>query len=62
MQTIVNQIKHNGKTLTGARVVKKILRSLTDDFENIVCAIKESRNMEEMTNDDLADSLKAHEQ
>jgi len=56
------QLKHNEETLTDAKVVEKILRSLTDDFENVVCAIKESRNIEEMTIDDLEGSLKGHEQ
>jgi len=32
------------------------------DFENVVCAIKESRNLEEMFIDDFAGSLEAHEQ
>jgi len=34
---------------------------LTDDFENVVCAIEESRNFEEMVIDDLGASLEAHE-
>jgi len=34
----------------------------TDDFENVVCAIEESRNVEEITIDDLTGSLEAHEQ
>jgi len=45
-----------------AKVMDKIFWSLTDDFENVVCVIEESRNMEEMTIDDLAGSLEAHEQ
>ena len=62
VQKVVNQLKRNGETLTNARVVEKILRSLTNDFENVVCAIEESRNLEEMTIDDLLGSLEAHEQ
>ncbi|KAE8735514.1 hypothetical protein F3Y22_tig00000340pilonHSYRG00533 [Hibiscus syriacus] len=53
VQTVVNQLKCNGKTLKDSRVVEKILRSLTDDFENIVCAIEESKDLEELTIDDL---------
>jgi len=62
VQTVANQLKRNGETPTDARVVEKILRSLTDDFENVGCAIEESRNLEEMTIDDLSGSLEAHEQ
>jgi len=39
-------------------VVEKTLWSLADDFRNVVYAIEESRNLEEMTIDDLI----AHEQ
>ena len=37
VQKVVNQLTRNGETVTDARVVEKILRSLTDKFENIVC-------------------------
>jgi len=62
VQTVANKLKCNGETLMDARVVEKILRSLTGDFENVVCAIEESRHLEEMTIDDLSGSLEAHEQ
>ena len=62
VQTVANQLKCNGETLMDAKVMDKIFWSLTDDFENVVCVIEESRNMEEMTIDDLAGSLEAHEQ
>ncbi|KAJ3692026.1 hypothetical protein LUZ60_012376 [Juncus effusus] len=62
VQTVVNQLKCNGETLKDSRVVEKILRSLTDNFKNVVCAIEESKDLEELTIDDLAGSLEAHEQ
>jgi len=62
LQTVVDQLKHNGETLTDARVVEKILLSLTDDFENVVCALEQSRNLEETKIDDLGASLEEHEQ
>jgi hypothetical protein len=33
-----------------------------DNFENVVCVIRESKNLEELTIEDLAGSLEAHEQ
>ncbi|GMI80465.1 hypothetical protein HRI_001715800 [Hibiscus trionum] len=62
VQAVVNQLIRNGETLTDARVLEKILRSLTDNFENVVCAIEESKNLTTLTVDELAGSLEAHEQ
>jgi transcriptional regulator with GAF, ATPase, and Fis domain len=59
---VVNQLKRNGEEISENRVVEKILRSLTNDFENVVCAIEESKNLAEMTVDELSSSLEAHEQ
>ncbi|XP_068466655.1 uncharacterized protein [Phaseolus vulgaris] len=51
MQTVVNQLKRNAETLMDTRVVEKILRSLTDDFENVECyakkKVKENANLVE---------------
>jgi gag-polypeptide of LTR copia-type len=62
VQAMVNQLIRNGEALTDARVVEKILRSLTDNFENIVYAIEESKDLAKLTVDELAGSLEAHEQ
>ncbi|KAG8501144.1 hypothetical protein CXB51_003220 [Gossypium anomalum] len=62
VQTVVNQLNRNGEALTNARVVEKILRSLTDSFENVVCAIEESKDLATLTVDKLIGYLKAHEQ
>lgn len=61
-QTMVNQLKHNGKTLTYTRFVEKILQSLTNDFENILHVIEESKNLEEIASRNLESSLELHEQ
>jgi len=42
VEIVVNQLARNGETLPISRVVEKILRSLTNDFENVVCVIEES--------------------
>ncbi|WOH15247.1 hypothetical protein DCAR_0934784 [Daucus carota subsp. sativus] len=48
VEKITNQLKNNGEEITEARIVEKILRFLTGKFENIVCAIEESKNLSEM--------------
>ncbi|KAG8474810.1 hypothetical protein CXB51_031511 [Gossypium anomalum] len=62
VQTVVNQLNRNREALTNARVVEKILRSLTYSFENVVCAIEESKDLATLTVDELVGSLEAHEQ
>nr|KYP46906.1 Retrovirus-related Pol polyprotein from transposon TNT 1-94 [Cajanus cajan] len=62
VETVVNKLNRNGENLPSSRVVEKILRSLTDDFENIVCAIEESKDLSTLTVEELAGSLEAHEQ
>jgi hypothetical protein len=42
--------------------VEKILRSLTGNFENVVCVIEEPKDLAKFTVDELAGSLEAHEQ
>ncbi|GJZ17381.1 retrovirus-related pol polyprotein from transposon TNT 1-94 [Tanacetum coccineum] len=61
VQVVVNQLKRNREVISDARVMEKILRSLTDDFENVVCAIKESKDLNVLTIDELTGSLEAHE-
>jgi gag-polypeptide of LTR copia-type len=61
VQAVVNQLIRNGEALTDAQVVEKILISLTNNFENVVCAIKESKDLAKLTIGELAGSLEAHE-
>jgi len=62
VQTVVNQLNRNSETLIDARVMEKILEILTDNFESIVCAIEESKDLMTLTIDELVGSLEAHEQ
>ena len=62
VQTVENQLNRNGEATSDARIVKKILRSLTDKFENIVCAIEEAKDLSTITVEEVAGSLEAHEQ
>ena len=43
-------------------VVEKIWRSFTDNFENVICAIEELKDLTKFTVDELSGSLEAHEQ
>jgi len=62
VETVVNQLGRNGETLLAYRVMEKILRSLTDDFENIFCAIEESKDLTMLSVEELVGFLEAHEQ
>ena len=62
VETVANQLARNRKTLPASRVVEKIRRSLTNDFENVVCAIEESKDLSMLTVEELVGSLEAHEQ
>jgi gag-polypeptide of LTR copia-type len=60
--TAREQLNRNEESLSEHRVVEKILSSLTDTFENVVCAIEETKDLAELTVDELAGSLLAHKQ
>jgi len=62
VETVANQLGKNGEPLPANRVVEKILRSLTIDFDNIVCAIKESKDLSKLMVEELARSFEAYEQ
>ncbi|XP_008789836.1 uncharacterized protein LOC103707210 [Phoenix dactylifera] len=57
---IVNQLRRNGKTLTNVRVVEKVLRSLDPKFVFVVAAIKESKDLEEATIEEIMGSLQVY--
>jgi gag-polypeptide of LTR copia-type len=62
VQTVMNQLKRNGESISEQRVVEKFLRSLNDTFENMICAIEESKDLTKLAVDVLDGSLLAHEQ
>jgi gag-polypeptide of LTR copia-type len=62
VQMIVSQLRRNNEKLAENRVVEKVLRLLTDKFENIICAIEESKVLSTLTIDELTRSLMAHDQ
>jgi len=55
-------MKANGENKGDVAVVEKILRSLTPKFDYVVCSIKESKDIDTLTIDELQSSLLVHEQ
>jgi len=41
-------------------MVEKILSSFTENFENVVCVIEESKDLSMLSVEDLVGSLEAH--
>jgi len=60
--TIANMMKANSETLGDVAIIEKILRSLTLKFDYVVCFIKESKDIDILTIDELQSSLLMHEQ
>ena len=59
--SIVHQLRRNGEKIDNAWVMEKILRSLDSKFSFVMIVIEESKNMEEMTVEQLMGSLQAYE-
>ncbi|KAL4563107.1 hypothetical protein LXL04_027140 [Taraxacum kok-saghyz] len=60
--SISNQIRTNGEQIENVKIVEKILKTLTDKYMYVVVSIEESRNVEEMTIEELQSTLVVHEQ
>ena len=62
VEKVANQLGKNREQMPGSRVMEKILRSLTNDFKSIVCAIEELKDLSVLLVEELVGSLEAHEQ
>ncbi|GMY19433.1 retrovirus-related Pol polyprotein from transposon TNT 1-94 [Fagus crenata] len=62
VMTVANKIRIYGEEMQDVKVVEKILRSLTEKFNYVVCSIEESKDIDALTVDELQSSLIVHEQ
>lgn len=62
VMVIANNMRNLSEEMTDAKVVEKILRTLVERFAYVVCAIEESKDIKEMSVDELQSSLLVHEQ
>lgn len=58
---VANDMRNCGEDLKDVAVVEKILRSLTENFNFVVCSIEESKDIDQLTVDELQASLQIHE-
>ena len=57
-----NDMRNLGEYMSDAKIVEKILRTLTENFNYIICSIEESNDVNTLTVDELQSSLIVHEQ
>jgi hypothetical protein len=62
VMTVASKMRIYGEQMRGVMIVEKILRSLTDRFNYIVCSIEESKDIDVLSIDELQSSLIVHEQ
>ena len=57
-----NNMRNFGEDVSEVKIVEKILRTLTEKFNYIVFLIEESKDISQLTVDELQSSLLVHEQ
>ncbi|KAJ0456159.1 putative RNA-directed DNA polymerase [Helianthus annuus] len=58
---VVNKLRMNEETVSEQRIVEKILRSLTRNFESVVITIEETKDLENVSTEELMGILQSHE-
>jgi hypothetical protein len=59
--SIVNQLRTHGEDIQEKKVIEKVLQSLPDKFNMVVVAIEESKDLSQLTVEELMGSLLTHE-
>ncbi|XP_028061584.1 uncharacterized protein LOC114265042 [Camellia sinensis] len=60
--TIANKMRIHGDQIQDVIIVEKFFRSMTMKFDYIVCSIEESKDIDELSVDELQSLLQVHEQ
>lgn len=60
--SIANKMRIHGEKIEDVTIVEKILRSMTPKFNFVVCSIEESKDIDNLSIDELQSSLLIHEQ
>lgn len=50
---IANNMRFHGEKMDDVTIVKKILRSLSPKYDYVVCSIEESKDIDELSLDEL---------
>ena len=58
---IINKMRIHGENMEDVTVIEKILLSMTPKFNYVVCSIEESKDLDELSIDELQGSLLVHE-
>jgi RNase H-fold protein (predicted Holliday junction resolvase) len=59
---VANKMRAYGEEMEDVKIIEKILRTLIEKFNYIVCCIEESKDIDKLSVDDLQSSLIVHEQ
>ncbi|XP_022042121.1 uncharacterized protein LOC110944782 [Helianthus annuus] len=62
VMVISNNMQNCGEDMTEVKVVEKVLHSLTENFNFVVCTIEESKDIDKLYVDELQSSLLVYEQ
>lgn len=60
VMTVANKMRIYGENMQDVKVVEKILRSLAEKFNYVVCSIEESKDIDSLSVDELQSSLLVH--
>lgn len=62
VMVVANDMRNYGDDMQDVKIVEKTLRTLTENFNYIVCSIEESKDIDNLSVDALQSSLLVHEQ